>query len=101
MVGKFAAHPGPAIRATSVHVLHDDQWLLTTGEDKAIRIWDAKTFKKLYEYKADTLVTSQSDISPDGRRLVTGAGWRLTARGEVDNDFGVRIWRLPEVRSGK
>ena len=32
---------------------------------------------------------------PDGRLLLTGGGWRLTDRREVDGDYGLRLWRLP------
>jgi serine/threonine protein kinase len=91
----FKAHHGIAIRATSVHVLNDDRWILTTGEDRAIRIWDVKSRKKLFEHQTDTLVTSVADVSPDQRLLLTGAGWRLTSRSEVDNDFALRLWHLP------
>ncbi len=89
------AHPGPAIRATGVHVLHNDQWLLTTGEDKAIRIWDVRTRAQLHQIIADHYVTSQSAVSADGRLLLTGAGWRLTSRTDLDEDFALRLWRLP------
>jgi len=44
--------------------------------------------------KIDALATSQSDVSPDGWRLVTGAGWRLTSQREEDKDFALRSWRL-------
>jgi YD repeat-containing protein len=95
---KFPAHVGRAIRATGVHLLHKDQWLLTTGEDKAIRIWEVKTGRMIYEAKADHLVTSQSAVSPDGRLLLTGAGWCLTSQRKVDEDFTLRLWRLPGFR---
>lgn len=89
------AHVGPAIRGTAVHVLHNDRWLLTTGEDKTICIWDAQTLTRLYQARADHLVTSQSAVSRDGRLLLTGAGWQLSSTTIRDNDFVLRLWRLP------
>ena len=76
--------------------MHHDRWLLTTGEDQAIRIWDMATKKMLHEVKAETMVTAQSDVGPDGRLLLTGAGWRVGGKGrEEDRDFALRLWHLP------
>jgi serine/threonine protein kinase len=94
-LAKFKAHQSKASGGYSIHVLPGDKWLLTTGEDKIIRMWDAKSLKKLHELKTDALIAAVCDVSPDGRSLLTGAGWRLTDKPEDASDFNLRLWRLP------
>lgn len=98
---KFVAHRDRAVHGTCVFVVPGDKWLVTTGDDKAIRIWDAVTFKKLHEETTPTLATGRAAMSSDGQTLVTGAGWRLTTSTETDGDYKLRVWRLPTPTESK
>ncbi len=92
---RWAAHPGKGIATTGIFPLHNDRWLLTIGDDKAIRLWDGSTFEKFDEATTEMLGTGQGAVSPDFRTLVTGAGWRLTTQSEYDQHHDLHVWRLP------
>jgi formylglycine-generating enzyme required for sulfatase activity len=92
---RWKPHEGPGIASTDVIPLHNDRWLLTLGDDKAIRLWDGSTYEKLDEATTEMLATGVGGVSPDGRLLVTGAGWRLTTQSEYDNHHDLHVWRLP------
>jgi serine/threonine protein kinase/formylglycine-generating enzyme required for sulfatase activity len=92
---RWKPHEGPGIASTDVIPLHNDRWLLTLGDDKAIRLWDGSTYEKLDEATTEMLATGVGGVSPDGRLLVTGAGWRLTTQSEYDQHHDLHVWRLP------
>lgn len=54
-----------------------------------------QTFEKLDEATTEMLGTGVGAVSPDGRTLVTGAGWRLTTQSEYDGHHELHVWRLP------
>jgi WD40 repeat protein/serine/threonine protein kinase len=53
--------------------------LLTEGQDKRVRLWDAKTGAELLTLKGHTDVLTSAAFSPDGSRVAT-AGYDGTAR---------------------
>lgn len=46
----------------------DGKWVVTTGTDKKVRVWDAETGKQRYEVLLDE-VTYDAHYSPDGSRI--------------------------------
>jgi WD40 repeat protein/serine/threonine protein kinase len=61
-------------------VLSPDRTLvLTAGQDKRVRLWDARTGAELLTLKGHTAVLTSASFSPDGSRVAT-AGYDGTAR---------------------
>ena len=58
----------------------DGQRIVTGGEDRMAKVWDAATGQELLALKGATDVWSVA-FSPDGKRVVTGiAGANATAK---------------------
>lgn len=63
----------------------DPNILLTTGNDRTVRIWDVATSNQLYVFGGHNHRVNSAAWSPDGTQVVSGS-----------DDQTVRIWRLPD-----
>jgi serine/threonine protein kinase/WD40 repeat protein len=74
------AHQGPA---ECVRVLADGQRLVTVGADRAVRLWDLATGRKLLQLDGHTDAVRCVALLPDGGRALTAS-----------RDGTVRLWDL-------
>src|SRR5262249_11575319 len=84
--------------ACSVAFSPDGQRLLSGGEDKLVKVWDAKTGKQILSLAGQTAGVQSVAFSPDGKHLASASGhydekdnWRL-APGEA------KVW---DAETGK
>lgn len=70
----------------------DERYWFVGIDDKTIQVIDTITGLLVHVYHADTFCTQRLDLSPDGKRLVSGAGWHVTDRLRFDVDFRLRVW---------
>jgi nicotinamidase-related amidase len=76
--------------------------ITTTASALALVEVASGKFSLLPEAKEHQGVIRAIAISPDGRRLVTSAGWQYNpVRWLQTNDYAIRIWQLPESISSK
>ncbi len=78
-IGKPILHP-PAVGA--VTITEDEKLLITSGRDRAVRVWDIATRQNIVTMQHDTYVPVLA-LSPDDQRLVT-----------VTDDGELRVWQL-------
>ncbi len=78
-VGKPILHP-PAVGA--VTLTQDEKLLVTSGRDRAVRVWDIATRQNIITMQHDSYVPVIA-LSPDDQRLVT-----------VTDDGEMRVWDL-------
>lgn len=78
-IGKPILHP-PAVGA--VTITQDEKLLITSGRDRAVRVWDIATRQNIVTMQHDTYVPVLA-LSPDDQRLVT-----------VTDDGELRVWQL-------
>jgi WD40 repeat protein len=62
-----------------VCVLADGKRLLTSGDDKTLRLWDADTGKELRVFEGHKGRVVSAAFSPDGKRILSGS-WDMTMR---------------------
>ena len=75
----------------------DGKLLLTGGADMLARLWDVATGRELHVFRGHRNWVSAVSFSPDGRRLLTAGGGAKNGEENVaGNDFGIRIWPLPD-----
>lgn len=72
-------HP-PAVGAVTLTM--DEKYLITSGRDREVRVWDIKTRENIVRMRHDSFV-SVITLSPDDERLVT-----ITDEGEM------RVWNF-------
>jgi WD40 repeat protein len=97
---RFNAHGGPVIDAL---LTPDDRLLITAGDEGRLRIWDAKSGNLLAETQSDTWRFRHLALSPDGRRILAGGGWKWDARSRellTDGDFDVHLYCIPDPLVG-
>ncbi|MGE3808397.1 MAG: WD40 repeat domain-containing protein [Gemmataceae bacterium] len=92
--------------ARCVAVSADGKFLATCGLDRAVRIWDAATGKKIQDLSGHDTDVFAVDFHPDGKSLISGdlkgvvKQWELPA-GKVTRSFDgsifYRLSRLQEV----
>ncbi len=63
----------------------DGQWIASAGNDKLIRVWDARTGRAKFSMKGHAQRIFGLAISADGRRIVSGAG-------SVNRPGEVKLW---------
>ena len=78
-IGKPIFHP-PAVGA--VTLTQDEKLLITSGRDRAVRVWDLATRENIVTMQHDSYVPVIA-LSPDDQRLVT-----------VTDDGEMRVWEL-------
>src|SRR5207302_8952302 len=74
----LTGHKGPVRR---VCVSADGKRVLTSSEDKTLRLWDAYTGKQLRVFAGHTARVIGAALSPDGQRVLSGS-----------DDKTVRLW---------
>jgi WD40 repeat protein len=87
MVGEGAALSGHARPVTALAFSPDGRWLLSGGEDGAVRLWGLPEGRALREVHAHPTGVTALAMHPDGRQLVSAA-----------RDSTLRFWSLPELR---
>ena len=68
----------------SVAVTQDGQYILSGGQDTAIRLWDIKDEKELHKFVGHEGPVYDLVLMPDGKRMVSIA----------DKDLAVKVWDL-------
>ena len=64
---------------TTVAFSPDGTWIVSGGEDKTLRLWDAATGKEKRVLRGHTAGITTVAFNPDGKQLVSG-GWDRTLR---------------------
>lgn len=78
--------------AHRICVSPDERYWFIGIDNKTIQVIDTTTGLLSHVYRADSFCTQRIDLSPDGRRLVSGAGWHVTDRLRFGVDFRLRVW---------
>lgn len=76
--------------------LKNDQ-LIVGGDDRTLRIYDVSSGVEIHRIQADTFCTPRFDVTPDRKHIVSAGGWRVINRIQVDGDYRLRIWDLPDL----
>jgi WD40 repeat protein/outer membrane biosynthesis protein TonB len=69
-VGEMAEHERGK-RVTSLSVSSDGKMLLSTSQDKTVRVWDTGRFKSLHVYDGHKGSVLHASLSADGQRIVS------------------------------
>lgn len=76
-------HPAACIDAAFTP---DGQFVLTTCNDRVVRVWEAKTRKLVHRFQGHTGTVGKMDVSSDGQFALTASA-----------DTTVRLWGLPKA----
>jgi len=59
--------------ANSVSFSPDGQWIVSSGSDQALKVWDAATGQETLTLKGHAGSVYSASFSPDGQRIVSGS----------------------------
>jgi WD40 repeat protein len=76
----FVGHAGPV---GGLAVTADGKYLVTGGDDKTVRVWDANTGKQLRSFQGHTDKVTAVTVRPDGKQIASASA-----------DGAVRVWDL-------
>jgi WD40 repeat protein len=93
-LASWEAHAG---RISSLGFTADGKVLMTAGQDRAVRLWDARTGRKLRELTGLTTTEHSVALSGDGR-LLASVDWKAGTRGGAEPQNRVT---LRDARTGK
>ncbi|TLD70952.1 hypothetical protein FEM03_08515 [Phragmitibacter flavus] len=81
----------------SMQFLEGGRFLLSSAQDKTIRIWEVMTGKEVFRMESETFCTSHVAVSADEQWLLSGGGMRWGSPPQKDGDFALHVWRLPKL----
>ncbi len=93
---------GHLLAVNRIRFSPDEQFFLTCGNDRAVTVWETKTFRKKTSFRFHKGAVLCADFSPDGRWVVS-AGTDKTAilwsidDGEVKHRFSGHVGDISEV----
>lgn len=94
MMRVFDAFTGQIIREQKVEWINDASFssdgkrIVTSTFDRQVRVWDAESFRMLFELRGLTAWPYSASFSPDGSRIVTASA-----------DNNATVWSFSERRS--
>lgn len=71
--------------------------MAASREDKTLRLYHVSRRDEVHRFTAPSYVTHNLAVAPDGRRIVSGGGYRVVAKLEPDEDYRVCVWDVPEA----
>lgn len=72
-------------------------YLAAGCEDKTLRLYHVGRRDEVHRFTAPSYVTHNLAVAPDGRRIVSGGGYRVVTKLEPDEDYRVYVWDVPEA----
>jgi WD40 repeat protein len=69
LVESLFAHDGPILRLA---VSRDGRWIVSSSEDRTIKVWDAARFEQVARFSKQSDWTTALAVSPDNTTLVAG-----------------------------
>ena len=91
---QLGALVGHTFKVFSLRMLPGNR-LVSTAFDDSIRLWDLTRGKEIDCVSQVGKSAAFADVSPDGRRLVCGAGWKTVMHMERYNEYRLRQFLLP------
>lgn len=79
----------------SMQFLDSGKFLLSSAQDKTIRIWEVSTGREVFRMDASTYCTSHFAVSADEQWLLSGGGMRWGSPPDRDGDYALHVWKLP------
>lgn len=73
--------PVADLKMRRASVSHDGNWLVTSGNDGRLRVFDTEMYNEIYTFEAHEKSSNISVFTPDNRQLISG-GW----------DGHLRVW---------
>jgi WD40 repeat protein len=95
-IGRFSGHSRAVV---AVVFTPDGRHIISGSIERSLRVWEIASGREVARIQSDTRRFLYLAVSPDGRHLITGggAGWIAHRQTwELDGDFAVHLYRLPE-----
>lgn len=77
----------------------DGRHLISGSTDGTLRVWNLQSSSEVLRQQSADRIFNRLALSPDGRHLLTGGGWKSDAQKSQDDwkgDYALRLWTLPE-----